>query len=796
MNTRPTFHLRLLGSPSIEVVGGRRLSGRVSQRHRLALLALLTLSPGRRMSRDKAVAWLWPESDPEKGRNLLSVAMYVIRTTLGDGALGGEGDELRLDDEVVGSDAADFEAALARGDHAAAVSLYEGPFLDGFFLSDAPEFEQWVSRERERLTAGYRRALEALAVQAEDGGDFAGAAEQWKLRAAQDPYDSRVAMRLMRALDRSGNRAGALQHASVHQRMLQQEFGIAPPAEVSALVERLKNEPAVGSSAQALTTPLTKARPAEGEVVHSIEREPEPATTPPSAVVAAEPRRVPVLGDGGDAPPRRDPRRVAMLGVVALTALLVVAYLAWRNRPSAAPRERSIAVLPFSDLSPASDNEYFSDGLTEEIITGLSGVPELKVISRTSAMHYKGTDKPLRQIAAELNVAHVLEGSVRQNGDRVRITAQLIDARTDEHLWAQTYDDDLRDIFRVQEQIARHVVQALQVELGERGQTTLVREGTRDPEAYQLYRRARYLWNTRLREGHERAAEYYRQAIARDSGYADAYAGLADTYLTSIQLNVSSLPPEETYTRAKWAAERALALDDKSADAHATHGISLHWQHNWPGAERAFRRALQLNPNHASAHTWYSLTLSGLGRPKEALEASRKAYELDPFAVVAISNYGWQCYLSRDMECAIEQFRRTTEIGPIYGRGYQRLSLAYAQKGMLDEALASVLRAIELSPERPDFVADLAYIQALRGETAAAVETLRRAKADPFEPINIARAYVALQQPDSAFAWLERSNWQWTHRADRRDPGLDGVRSDPRFARLSARIDRDMGLRQ
>jgi TolB-like protein/DNA-binding SARP family transcriptional activator/Tfp pilus assembly protein PilF len=788
MNSPSAFRLRLLGSPSIEVDGGPRLTGRVSQRHRLALLALLALASGRRMSRDKAVAWLWPESDQEKGRNLLSVAMYVIRTTLGDGALEGEGDELRLDAEVVGSDVADFEAALARGDHAAAVSLYAGPFLDGFFLSDAPEFEQWVSRERERLAAGHRRALEALAVLAEDAGDFAGATERWKLCAAQDPYDSRVALRLMQALERSGNRAGALQHGSVHQRMLHEEFGIAPPAEVSALVERLKREPGAASSLETPPAPVPQATPArsvEPELVRSMERDPGPAAAPQpsSRVVAAQ-------------PPRRRSRRVAMLGMGALAALLVVAFVVWRNRPAAALRERSIVVLPFSDMSPEQDNEYFSNGLTEEIITGLSGVPGLKVISRTSAMHYAGSDKPLRQIAEELNVAHVLEGSVRQSGDRVRITAQLIDARRDEHLWAQTYDDDLRDIFQVQEQIARQVVQALQVELGERGQTVLVREGTRDPEAYQLYRRARYLWNTRTREGHARAAEYYRQAIARDSGYADAYAGLADTYLTSVQVNVSSLPPEETYARAKWAVERALALDDKSADAHATYAISLHWQHNWPGAERAFRRALQLNPNHASAHTWYSLLLSGLGRPKEALEESRRAYELDPFAVVTIGNYGWQCHLSRDVECAIEQFRRTTEIGTTYGRGYQRLGLALVQKGMLDEAQASMQRAIALSPERPDFVADLAYIQALRGETAAALETLRRAKADPFEPFNIARAYVALRQPDSAFAWLERSNWQWTHRADRRDPGLDAVRSDPRFARLSARIDRDMGLRQ
>ena len=787
MNSAPTFHLRLFGSPSIEGDGGA-LTGRVSQRHRLALLALLALSPGGRVSRDKAVASLWPESDQEKGRNLLSVAMYVIRSSLGDAALVGTADELRLDADVVRSDVADFEAALARGDHAAAVSLYRGPFLDGFFLSDAPEFEQWVSRERERLAGCHRKALEALADQAENTGDFAGAVEHWKARAAQDPYDSRVAMRLMQALERSGNRAGALQHASLHQRMLEQEFEIAPPAEVSALVERLKIEPGTTPSVRGPRAPVdngSHARAVEREPTRVAEREPEPAATPqPSpAVVPAHPAR-------------RHPRRVAMLGAVVLAGVLVVAALVWRTRPAAAHREGSIAVLPFSDLSAARDNEHFSDGLTEEIISGLSAVPDLKVISRTSAMHYKGTEKPLRQIAEELRVAHILEGSVRQSGTRVRITAQLIDARTDEHLWAQSYDDDLRDIFRVQEQIARQVVQALKLELGDREQTALVREGTRDPEAYQLYRRARYLWNTRSREGHERAAEYYLQAIARDSLYADAYAGLADTYLTSIQLNVSTLPPLETYERAKWAVERALALDEKSADAHAAQGVSMHWQHNWPAAERAFQRALQLNPNHASAHTWYSLSLSGMGRAKDALEESRKAYELDPFAVVTISNYGWQCYLSRDFDCAIEQYRRTIEIGPTYGRGYQRLAVAYVQKGMLDEALTAVQRSIALSPERPDFVADLAYIQARRGETDAALETMRRAKADPFEPFNIARAYVALQQPDSAFAWLERSNWNWSHRADRRDPALDAVRSDPRFARLSARIDKQMGLRQ
>jgi tetratricopeptide (TPR) repeat protein len=324
-----------------------------------------------------------------------------------------------------------------------------------------------------------------------------------------------------------------------------------------------------------------------------------------------------------------------------------------------------------------------------------------------------------------------------------------------------------------------------------------VKRGTTDPEAYELYRRGRYLWNTRTKEGHERAIEYYQRAIARDSNFADAYAGIADTYLTANQLNLSSLPDTDLYSRATWAAERALALDDRSADAHTSFAASLQSQKNWPGAEREYRRAIQLNPSHATAHSWYSLLLAGFGERalRQALDESRRAYELDPFAVVSSGNYGWQCYLSRDYDCAIQQHRRTLEIAPSYARGFNRLGLTYAQKGMLTDAVAALQKAVELGPERPDFLADLAYVEALQGETARALATLKRAKDQPFEPFNIGRAYVALQQPDSAFAWLERSSWQWPHRAVRSDPALDPLRADPRFARLSARVDREMGMR-
>ena len=320
--------------------------------------------------------------------------------------------------------------------------------------------------------------------------------------------------------------------------------------------------------------------------------------------------------------------------------------------------------------------------------------------------------------------------------------------------------------------------------------------GTSDTAAYELYRRARYLWQTRTKEGHELAVEYYERAIERDSSYADAYAGLADAYMTAYQLGIAGRPEAEQYSRGKWAAERALALDDRSADAHTSFAVTLQWQRNWSGAEREYRRAIELNPSHSTARTWYSLLLAGLGRTGEAIEESRKAAELDPFAVVASSNYGWQRYLARDYDGAIAQYRRTLEIAPDSSRTLDRVGLALAQQGRLDESIAALTRAAAMDPRRTDFLADLAYVLALRGDTARAVELIDRARAQVFEPFSIARAYVGLGQVDSAFAWLDRSRWEWPHRAVLSDPGLDPLRRDPRFAQLTARVEREMGMRR
>jgi len=234
-------------------------------------------------------------------------------------------------------------------------------------------------------------------------------------------------------------------------------------------------------------------------------------------------------------------------------------------------------------------------------------------------------------------------------------------------------------------------------------------------------------------------------------------------------------------------------LDDESADAHVSFAIALWWQKNWPGAERELRRAIALNPNHATAHGWHGLLLRGMGRAQEARQQSRRAYELDPLAPVIASIYGWQCYQDRDYRCADELDRIAIAVGPDPG-AWRNVGLAYAQMGLLDSALIAIRRTIEVAPERPGILGVLAYIQALAGHEAEARETLRRAKLEPREPFDIGRAHIALGEPDSAFAWLERSNWQWPHRAVLSDPSLDPLRADPRFARLTARVAREMGI--
>jgi tetratricopeptide (TPR) repeat protein len=410
-------------------------------------------------------------------------------------------------------------------------------------------------------------------------------------------------------------------------------------------------------------------------------------------------------------------------------------------------------------------------------------------------MRYEGSTKSLRQIAQELGVAHVLEGSVRREGDKVRITAQLIDAAADHHLWSRSYDREVGNVLGVQDEIARDVGEALEVELaGAKG--ALATRGTRDLEAYELYRRGRFFWGKRTKEGHELAVQYYQKAIERDSTYSEPYAGLADVYLTAYQFNLSTAPEAEIYSRLKWAAERALALDDRSANAHTSFAIALWWQRNWPGAERELLRAIDLNPGHVTARNWYGLLLSGMGRVEEARQQTARSVELDPFALIPVLNHAWVCYIARDYDATIEYANKAMELNDAWPGAYSIVSMAYAHKGMDSAAMRAASKAVELGGRQvSQSLANLAYVHARAGRRAEAEQALARAKVDPWEGFAIARAYTALGKPDSAFAWLERSSWKWPHRALRADPALDPLRSDPRFSRLSLRVEREMGIR-
>src|SRR4030066_2323787 len=428
---------------------------------------------------------------------------------------------------------------------------------------------------------------------------------------------------------------------------------------------------------------------------------------------------------------------------------------------SATTSSKSIAVLPLDNISPDKENEYFSDGLTEEIIMNLSKIKDLKVISRTSAMHYKGTKKPLKQIAKELQIQYVLEGSVRKYGNDLRITAQLIDAVQDAHLWAEKYSGTLDDIFDIQEKVAEKIVEALKVELTTGEQQQLSRRYTEDTEAYQLYLKGRFFWSKRTEEGFEKAIGYFNQSIEKDPNYALALVGLADAYiLTGVYCY---LPPHETMSKARSAAQKALQIDPLLAEAHASLGhIRSLYDWDWPGAEREYKRAIELNPGYAPAYMWYAITFFAvLGRLEEALLQIKKARELDPLSLIINNNVGLIHFFAGRYEQAIEEYRRTLEIDSHFFISHQSLGLAYLQLGRFDEAIAELQQALILSKNSSVVLASLGQAYGFAGQISKAEEILARLEALSKEryvsPYAMALVYAGMKDKVKTLDWLQKS---------------------------------------
>ncbi|HYK89717.1 MAG TPA: winged helix-turn-helix domain-containing protein [Acidobacteriota bacterium] len=348
------------------------------------------------------------------------------------------------------------------------------------------------------------------------------------------------------------------------------------------------------------------------------------------------------------------------------------------------PSIHSLVVLPLENLSGDPAQEYFADGMTDALITELAQISSLRVISRTSAMHYKGSRQPLPEIARELNVDAVVEGSVIRSGDRVRITAQLLEARSDRHLWAKAYERDVREIMSLQQDVAESIVSEIQPKLRQ-GSVSVSRKPRVDPEAYDDYLRGLYFWNKFTEPGMKRAVEYFEESVKKDPSYALGYAGLAHAYH---ELAAYTGPPRDFMPKSKEAAERALQLDDTLAEAHAARGrVKWIYDWDWPGAEREFQRAIQLNPGQGITHGMYAQYLDSMGRFEEGLREHEIARELDPVAIILIVGGGDHFLLLRQYDRAIEEFRKALDMDANFVEAHEDLALAYFSKGMKEEGI-------------------------------------------------------------------------------------------------------------
>ena len=453
----------------------------------------------------------------------------------------------------------------------------------------------------------------------------------------------------------------------------------------------------------------------------------------------------------------------------------------------------SIAVLPFVNMSAQSENEYFSDGLAEELINALTKIKGLQIVARTSAFSFKGKEIDIREIGRKLNVRTVLEGSVRKAGNRLRITAQLVKVADGYQLWSERYDKEMDDVFAIQDEISLAIVERLKVELLSEEKATLAKRYTENPEAYSLYLKGRYYWNKRTAEGFRKAIENFRTAIAEDPTYASAYAGLADSYALLGDVGVTAIPPKEAFSNAKTTVQKALELDETLAEAHTSLAHLRMHDFDWSNAERGFKRALELNPNYATTLHWYALYLALRGRSQEAIATMKRALELDPVSLAINTDLGVLYYYARRYDQAIAQYHKTLEMDAGFVRAHITLVSAYAQKGMYQEAIDMFQKAIDLSADRSK-VAVLGRVYAQSGkkdESIKAIDELKLlSKQRYISPYSIALIYACLDEKNQAFDWLQRGYEEGVGDLIylKVDPYLDNLRSDPRFIELLVKV--------
>jgi TolB-like protein/Tfp pilus assembly protein PilF len=689
--------------------GDAPIAGPPAQRHRIALLTLVVASWPQPLSRDRAMALLWPERDAASARRLLNLAVHVLRSALDERVITSTADALLFNPNHVRCDLHELRAAMNAAATDDVVRLYRGALLDGFHLAESSEFGYWLDERRSELAHAFVGALRTIAERQEQSGDAHAMVGTCRRLVTADPYSAVHARMLMRALDASGDRAAAIQYAAEHAQRLRADLDLEPDPSVIAFADTL--------------------RPA-------LRRQPMPN------------------------------------GVRQ-------------------PRTTRVAVLPFAHLGAEPDNEYFADGITEDVIAHLSKIRALTVISRASVMPFKRRDAALREIGKTLGASVLLDGSVRRAGDRVRIVAKLIDVESDRHLWAETYDRQLTDIFSIQTDVALHIADALEAELSADEQTRVQRQPTRDLQAYQLFLQGRQSHIKYTPKAYHQALEYFNQAIERDPHFALAMAHLGMAYAELTEHG--ALLPEEAYERGIKAARRALELDPELGAAHCTMGhLKTVFEYDWLGAEEEFKRALELSPSNSDAFALYGRLCAALGRFDESLALHRRARELDPLAhrldiVTTLLR-------AKRYEEALELAVDAVKLDPDYARAHATLGWAYFLSGKRGEGVAELERAASLAQESSLWFGQLGLAYAMAGDIDKAHETLRkleeRATTTYVSPYHFAYIHTGLGDAEQAIDWLERAVRERTGPAY----GMKGsflfatLQNHPRFRALLQRM--------
>jgi TolB-like protein/DNA-binding winged helix-turn-helix (wHTH) protein/Flp pilus assembly protein TadD len=482
---------------------------------------------------------------------------------------------------------------------------------------------------------------------------------------------------------------------------------------------------------------------------------------------------------------------IMLAAVVGLASL----FAFWFNRTHQPPppQIRSLAVLPLENLSGDAQQDYFADGMTDQLITDLAQIRALRVISRTSVMAYRGERKSLPEIARELNVDAVVEGTVLRSGDRVRITAQLIQAPADKHLWAETYEGNVRDTLVVQTKVAQAIAEQIRIQLTPQEQAGLRNLKEVEPDAYENYLKGRYFWNKRSSDGLRKAIQYFNQAIVQDPTYAPAYSGLSDSYALAGDWQYGVMTTKEALPKAIAAAKKAIELDANLSEAHTSLAFCLEgFNWDWQAADTEFRRAIELNPGYATGHHWYSWHLALIGKNEEAISEMRKAQNLDPLSLIINSDLAELLLIARFPDASIVQSRKTIEMDSGFALAHNQLGQAYLAKSMFPDAISELEKSVELSGGSAVCIANLARAYAASGRSDKASELLNELKnrsSGGYQfSSELAVIYTTLGDKTRAIAWLERGYQDRFNPGVLLRPSFDPLRSDPRFKDLVQRI--------